>query len=354
MIYFRADANENIGLGHTMRCLALADAFRSLGQECCFIIASDSGNESLIRERGYSVKRLNNGYLNMDEETKELGRILSDSEILYIVDSYFVPEGYYEKVKSMIAGKGKVICFDDMIETAFPTDGLINYNVYADSAKVEELYRRNEVPLPDCYLGISYAPLRMALGELPKELIIDRKGANEKHVLLSCGGADPDKVTVRFLEYLRQNGSTDEFVFHIPVGAVNASAPEIRSLAKDLDRVVLYDHIREFRAFIRQMDFAVSAAGSTVYELCAEGIPSITYVLADNQMGIAKEFDRLGLVPFAGDCRNNEEFVSGLMRCLHNLSSRNDLDDLKKKMQNTVDGLGAKRLAEALLKDNRG
>lgn len=352
MIYFRADANENIGLGHTMRCLALADAFHSIGQECRFVIASDSGNESLIRERGYSVDRLNNGYLRMDEEAEELGRILSDPKILYIVDSYFVPEGYYEKVKSMIAGRGKVICFDDMMETAFPTDGLINYNVYADPAKVEELYQRSGVSLPNCYLGISYAPLRMVSGELPKELVIDRTDAGKKHVLLSCGGADPEKVTVRFLEYLWQNGSPNGFVFHIPVGAVNASAAQIRSLAKGLDHVVLYDHIREFRAFIRQMDFAVSAAGSTVYELCTEGIPSITYVLADNQKGIACEFDRLGLVPFAGDCRDNEDFVSDLMRCLYDLSSRNDLDDLKIKMRNAVDGLGAKRLAEALLKDN--
>ena len=112
MIYFRADANENIGLGHVMRCLALADGFRALGKECLFILASDTKNDAIITQRGYSFVRLTNGYLEMAKEAEELQKILSDPEAIFIVDSYFVPDGYEECVKRIIAGRGRYICFD--------------------------------------------------------------------------------------------------------------------------------------------------------------------------------------------------------------------------------------------------
>lgn len=356
MIYFRADANEKIGLGHTMRCLALADAFRSGGEMCSFIIASDSGSASIIEKRGYSVFRLQSTYLQMEEETKELKELLSDDEILYLVDSYFVPDGYYERIKQIIAGRGRVVCFDDMIDKAFPADGVINYNLYADAGKYEALYRKAGLPVPSLYLGGDFVPVRTVTEELPPELAIRRRKAGEKHVLLSCGGADPEKVTVKFLQYLREknNPGEDAFIFHIPVGAVNAAAGEIRELADGLENVVLYRHIQAFRAFMRQMDFAVSAAGSTLYELCMEGIPTVTYVLADNQKEIAAEFARRGLMRYAGDCRNNDRFVSDVMQLLRDLSAGNNPDECKTIMRNAVDGLGADRLAEVLLKDNRG
>ena len=355
MIYFRADANENIGLGHTMRCLALADGFRALGHECTFIIASDSKSDGIIEKRGYSVQRLNNGYLKMAEETEELSKILSDSEVIYIVDSYFVPDGYYEKVKEIIGSRGATVCFDDEIIKAFPTDGLINYNLYANEESYEELYKASGLKLPKLYLGGAYIPIRTDVEELPGELVISRKDENEKHVLLSCGGADPEGVAVKFLRFLKENPTgVGKFVFHIPIGAVNAAAEEIRSLAGDLPRVRLYGHIAQFRAFMRQMDYAIAAAGSTLYELCMEGIPTVTYILADNQREIALKFHMMDLMTYAGDCREYSGFVWDLLESLEDLDGRTDLEELKVKMKNTVDGQGAKRLAEVLLKDIRG
>ena len=357
MIYFRADANENIGLGHVMRCLALADGFRALGKECLFILASDTKNDAIITQRGYSFVRLTNGYLEMAKEAEELQKILSDPEAIFIVDSYFVPDGYEECVKRIIAGRGRYICFDDEMNKAFAADGLINYNLYADAKRYEQIYSAHNLPLPKLYLGGDYIPLRTDIEDLPDELRIKAREDGRLNVLLSCGGADPEKVTVRFLRFLKEEGNfpgAEKFVFHIPVGAVNAAKEQIYDLAENMPCVKLYGHISPFRAFIRQMDLAVSAAGSTLYELCMEGIPTVTYVLADNQKELAGEFERLGLMPFAGDCRNNEAFVRDLLNLLRKLSERNDLDDLRKKMRKTVDGLGAKRLAEEILKDNRG
>lgn len=356
MICFRADANERIGLGHVMRCLALADGFRALGKECLFILASDTKNDSIITQRGYSFVRLSNGYLEMAKETEELKKILSDPEAIFIVDSYFVPNGYEEDVKKIIAGRGRYICFDDEMIKAYAADGLINYNLYADAKRYEKLYRSCNLPLPKLYLGGDFVPLRTDIQELPDELRIKGREDGRLNVLLSCGGADPEGVTVRILRFLKEEDfpGKEKFVFHIPVGAVNAAGEQIHALAKDMPDVRLYGHISQFRAFIGQMDLAVSAAGSTLYELCMEGVPAVTYVLADNQKEMAVTFERMGLMPFAGDCRNNGSFVRDLLNLLRSLSERDDLDDLRKKMRKTVDGLGAKRLAEEILKDNRG
>lgn len=71
---------------------------------------------------------------------------------------------------------------------------------------------------------------------------------------------------------------------------------------------------------MQKCDIAISAAGSTLYELCATGIPAITYTLADNQLIAAEQFDKQGIMLSAGDCRDDEGFIVRLEKLLDKLT----------------------------------
>lgn len=92
MIYIRADANPNIGMGHIMRCLSIADAFHTLGNSLMFILA-DEHVLPLITERGYEAIVLHSAYNNMEAELplwESQGIVTAD---FIIVDSYYVTAG---------------------------------------------------------------------------------------------------------------------------------------------------------------------------------------------------------------------------------------------------------------------
>lgn len=102
------------------------------------------------------------------------------------------------------------------------------------------------------------------------------------------------------------------------------------------------------RALMLQCDAAVSAAGTTLYELCACGLPTVTYVLADNQIEGAAAFEAAELMPCIGDVRENPGFPEHIFAKLEELSGREARRETARRMQKLVDGNGAARLADRL------
>ena len=100
-------------------------------------------------------------------------------------------------------------------------------------------------------------------------------------------------------------------------------------------------------------DVAISAAGSTLYELCACGVPTITYVIADNQIDGAREFERKGLMIKSGDLRETDYDCRSLINNLRDLIS----DNIKRKTMSEsasmiVDGNGAKNILNDIMRYN--
>ncbi len=117
-----------------------------------------------------------------------------------------------------------------------------------------------------------------------------------------------------------------------------------------MPNIVLHINEQNMSGLMQKCDVAISAAGSTLYELCACGTPTITYTLADNQLIAAEEFQNRGLMVNAGDCRNNDIFIDKIVEILRDL-----IDDKYKRqqmsfcMQLLIDGRGAQRLVDELL-----
>lgn len=331
MIFFRADGNPRIGAGHIMRCLSLADALREDGVPSAFVTAEpDMG--PLIEARGYDCLVLGSVYDRMEEELPALLPLLEQAALV-ILDSYFVTPDYMTAVRA----KAPLVYIDDLNAFDYPADVVVNYNLYADTMSYP--------PDKTYLLGPRYAPLRKQFQGLAPRAVRERV----EQILLSTGGTDPYHVALGCCEYLRAHPPVSGLVCHIVLGAMNRDAEQIQRIAAETPWIVPHRQVTDMRGLMLECDAAVSAAGTTLYELCACGLPTVTYILADNQRMGAAAFEAAGLMPCAGDVRKNACFAEHIFEKLNILTENyTERQNLVKQMQMTVDGYGTVRLVEKL------
>lgn len=354
-IVFRADANPNIGMGHVMRCLSIADAFRSKAKRVLFIVADDSV-VNLINSRGFDTYVLKSDYKDMESEINRWPKGLAP-EIL-VVDSYFVTDEYFRSLKDTFP-EGKLVYIDDVASFAYPVDVLVDYNAYGLYVDYEGLYGNSEVRKPDFILGPTYTPLRTMFKGIPRRNQPDVV----KDVLVSTGGSDEMHLTLKLLDAVASMENSQR-VYHFLLGAMNQDREKIHSLVRGMKNIVLHENVSDMKFLIESCDIAISAAGSTMYEICACGVPMVTYSIADNQNPGAEAFEKQGLALNVGDLRIPEsvdvnQVFSGELRTdaaqsivevAERLANDYDLRCLiGGRMQELIDGCGAERLAGKLL-----
>ena len=343
MILFRADGNSTIGSGHIMRCLSIADALRDRGKECIFVTAG-SEMEDRIRSIGFETRVLGTDYRQMEDELPAMLGILRElvPETL-IVDSYYVTSAYFRAIPQDV----RTVYIDDLATCAFPTDIVLNYNLFAAEETYRELYKRFDVRCPTLLLGSRYAPLRKEFHNCEARELKERI----ENVLVLTGGADPGHVALRYLRHLVRSPLQHRFCFHFVLGAMNSDVKEIRNLASGCENIEIHENVSQMYALMSQCDVAISASGSTLYELCACGVPIIAYVLADNQIELARAFQNRGAALFAGDVRENPAFPEAFDRFLEQLDENSELRRrISQAACRLVDGNGAVRIAEVLYK----
>jgi len=331
MIFFRADADPKIGTGHIMRCLSLADAFRDIGQAVVFVTADHSAGD-IIKRRGYECEVLHTEYDHLEDELPILlPRLQKYRPYCVLLDSYFVTEDYMTAIRR----EAPLVYIDDRNAFDYPADVVINYTLYASQLS----YPQNKRYL----LGPRYALLRKEFQGVPPRT----EFGPVRDVLISAGGADPEHVTLECVKYLLEHKS--DVTYHIILGAMNRDAAAIERLAGGQERIVPHKRVSDMRSLMLRCDAAVSAAGTTLFELCACGLPTVTYVLADNQIRNAASFAEAGLMLSAGDIRGDAYFAERSFRELSRLSEDLILrQNMSKRMQTMVDGSGAGRLAEEI------
>lgn len=359
MIYIRADANTTIGMGHIMRCLSIADAFCDIDNDPTFILA-DENVLPLIEKRGYKAIVLHSNYDNMEAELFlwEMNGIESADFIL--VDSYYVTATYLQSLKTFVDKNGKVIYLDDLACFPYPVDILVNYNAFAKNSMYKLLYKSVSFDVPQLILGCSFAPIRAMFRGIEKKI----QPPKVKNVLISTGGSDTLHLALTLIHVFKENKHENRYVYHFLLGAMNADKDRIRELARGYDNFVLHENVSNMRELLEKMDLAVSAAGSTLYEICACGIPLITYTLADNQILGAEAFHTLGLAVNIGDLRDtslsesslgttNSLSFSSVQRIISAVDEKSaDYDwriEVGHRMQEMIDGFGAERLVKKIV-----
>ena len=334
MILFRADGGPRLGSGHIMRCLSLADAFRDMGQNAVFVTADDCFRD-IIHKRGYECRVLRTEYDRMEGELSKLLPLLQElCPQCVLLDSYFVTPRYMAAVRQEAA----LIYIDDLNSFDYPANLVVNYTLYADKLD----YPQNKRYL----LGPQYAILRMEFRDIPER----RAAAQVRNVLFSTGGADPEHVALECVRYLRERPLSG-VTCHVMLGAMNQDADEIKRIADGCPHIMPHQNVSDMRSLMLECGAAVSAGGTTLFELCACGVPTVTYILADNQIMNAASFEKAGLMLNAGDIRKDSRFAAHIFDCLDTLMRDPPLRRrMSEQMQALIDGNGAVRLADAICK----
>lgn len=341
MIIFRADGNAEIGSGHIIRCLSIADAARDLGEECIFISSSDAMN-AVIQRSGYETICMQTDYRDLDSEDI-LAQLKKFDAPTVFVDSYYASAKYLITIKKFCSSVGrKLIYIDDIKKFAYPCDVLVNYQIHASQKEYNNIYTGNKAPT--FLLGTSYAPLRKQfLASEPRSI---REKGNS--ILVSTGGSDPANITVELIRFAKKSTKT----FHFIIGAVNAHKSEIIKEAQGATNLVFHENVRNMAKLMMTCDVAISAAGSTLYELCATQTPTLTYTIAKNQIPIAEGFSSRGIIKNCGDvglCGSKQIATAMIKEAIDLCNDYPKRRHLSSIMGVVTDGNGAKRIAEQVL-----
>lgn len=329
-VYIRADMNQKIATGHVMRCLSIADGLKEKGIQSVFISADDNSKE-LVNSRGYELIVLDTNWDNMEEEIPILRSIIKANRIeKLIIDSYYATKRYLEEITRLT----NTIYIDDLNRRDLCVDTIIAYTIYADENKYKSIYKQKQTGL---LIGAKYVPLREEFHNISKRKI----NKSIENVLVLSGGADPYNIIEKCIDILIEEGVSS---INGICGKYAEHKDRLQQKYKKYKNIKIIDNATNIKELMLEADFCVSASGSTLYELCACGTPTVSYVLADNQVNNAERFSEKQIIPCLGDVRKiviDDE----LIRQLKELNDYNYRKELSEKMQLVVDGRGAERIA---------
>lgn len=333
----RVDANEIVATGHVMRCLAIGEELKKIGQDPLFISADDV-SRSQIEWKGYEFVSLGSDWKHMEEEVEKLRMVVDEHNIrILLVDSYYVSKIYFEKIHTF----AKVIYIDDFGKDVYDVDAVVCYANYYKELGLEERYS-SKVKL---LLGTDYTPLCSRFSALPpKEISLELK-----KMLVLSGGTDPYDFLWYFSKRIVESSLYEALEeIHVICGRYYKKYDELLEEFAENLKFHFHKAVEDMEKYMQSADVAVTAAGVTSYELCAAGVPTITYVMADNQQKNAKSFHGEGIMECAGDLRY-DAVLEGIIKLLdskyRDFSYRNKVSEVMRKK---VDGRGAWRIANEI------
>jgi len=274
----RVDADSVMGSGHAMRCLALSAAWQAQGGVVTFVKATKD-LDARLKTEGFSVHRLNvpAGSLEDAEETARFARAMNASWI--VADGYHFSSAYQRTLR----GSGVLLLtIDDLADAKeYNSDVLLNQNHYAGL----EMYpqRSNHTRM---LLGAQYVLLRSEFLKFRNWKRSTPKVASR--VLVTLGGGDPDNVTLRVVEALAQNAESHLEVI-VVAGANNSHVRSLQFVCLQAGpHFQLKTQVSDMAELMAWADLAISAGGTTCWELAFMGLPNILVILADNQRRVGE------------------------------------------------------------------
>lgn len=282
---FRADADAEIGYGHFMRCLALAE---ELGAQSVFVISNPS--ESIIkRVKGYGFEIISlKAVPGSPEDALETARIARERGSFWVgVDGYKFDSQFQKILKE---NNLKLFFMDDYGHCGhYYADIVLNQNISAD----ENFYKSRE-DYTELLLGTDYVLIRQEFKKY-RHLKKDIRHIADK-ILITIGGSDPYNVTSKVMqafEKLQKNGLKMKVV----LGGANPNIYQICETAKTFktEMEILKD-VSNMPELMDWADMIVTAGGSTCWEVALMGLPGLVIAWADNQRPIAEKLDSVNAV----------------------------------------------------------
>lgn len=302
-ILIRADASLLIGTGHVMRCLSLANHLKSMGAECYFAIRLhvghlrdkilEHGHFCLLLEKTYSAKETTGDYSDwlgctqLQDANETIGMLNNLKVDLCVVDHYALDSEWENRLKEKVK---KIIVIDDLANRTHNCDILIDQN----AGRIAENYRSLTTESCNLLLGTKYALLREEFSALRDFSLSRRINSKISSVLISMGGVDSTNATQDVLSALGSSKLPRDCCINIVIGS---KYPWIENINKAIEnfpwKTSFYIDTRDMGKLLSESDLAIGAAGSSAWERCVLGVPSVMIVVAENQRVIAESLKKL-------------------------------------------------------------
>ena len=323
-----------------MRCIALTQAYLEQGNQVTFLMsAASSGLKSRLQTEGIEIAYLSalSGTQNDAEQTISIASAAKATWI--VIDGYQFGADYQQTIKS--AGF-KLLFIDDYGHANYYwADIVLNQNLYAH----ENLYSNRE-SYTTLLLGSDYALLRKEFWSWQDwQRTIPTVACK---ILVTLGGADPDNVTLNVIYALEQI-YIDNLEVVVVVGASNSHYKKLQDVTQGSKiKITFQQNVTDMPRLMAWADVAITAGGSTCWELAFMGLPSLVIILADNQCKIAEKLDSMGI--FINIGWHYEVNSYNLGRILNQLLiSHKNRERISKFSQLLVDGRGSLRVIKSIL-----
>jgi UDP-2,4-diacetamido-2,4,6-trideoxy-beta-L-altropyranose hydrolase len=332
-VLFVVDAGPTVGGGHVMRSLTLARALEALGASYSFVASTAVAEVLDIFAPGTpQVPAASAAARDLVAAAQS-----TDCEAC-VFDHYGLGEREH---RAMSHGRPTLI-IDDLANRPVAGDIILD----SGPARAPEDYAGLVPAGAELLLGPVYAPIRPEFAGL-RDTVLSWRGDPVQRILVSMGLTDLDGITARIVEVLRPR--IGDVALDIVLGASAPSLPGLAKVARRDTRLMLHVDTPHMARVTAEADFAVGAAGSSVWERCTLGLPSVIAVLADNQKAAAASLAERGaaLVVDTHAPDFNATLERAIMRLLRDDNLRRTL---AMRSAEVCDGLGAGRVADSFLR----
>lgn len=323
-VYFRVDGNTKIGLGHVIRCLALADMLHG-HFECVFLVQTlPSALEKQITKNHQLINLP--AYNDLQEEARAIANKHLDVSKIVVLDGYNFKLDYQKAIK---ANGCKLVCIDDLHAWHFVADVVINH---AGTVKPSDYSHESYTKL--C-LGTGYALLRTPFLEVAQQ---PRMFNKIEKAFICFGGSDYLNLSAKTIEACLQTNAFEEI--HAVLGASYPFYEELKTFAAKNPGIFLHQNLSasEMRQLMTTCELAITSASSISYEACSVGMYLIAGWYADNQKFLYQYLTENELAIGAGNFEDIREVVQTSLKVPRNYKA------LLQKQKKHFDGKNQRRL----------
>lgn len=305
---FRVDASTQIGSGHVMRCLTLAQKLKKEKQaDVYFVMRLLEGNLiNLVKGKGFTVLTLPEKPVNNDlqgytkwltvtqkqdaEDTKAVISELSNID-LFVIDSYAIDYIWENELRPYVK---QIMVIDDLANRKHNCDILLDQNFYLDK---EKRYKKLVPENCQLYLGPKFALLRDEFYKVKANL--RKRNGNIKNILVFFGGSDLTNETEKAIKAIELLNKPDITV-NVVVGNGNKNKEKLKKLCEQNPQLKFYCQVDNMAELMNEADLAIGAGGTTIWERYFMELPSIVISIADNQTKICEDCAVEGLFKYLG------------------------------------------------------
>jgi len=358
LVVFRADASLQMGTGHIMRCLTLAEALKKQGAEIEFICREHEGNLiERIEQQGFKVHVLPLSQNTAIDDglygSKWLGSSQEEDAVLcksilggikadwLIVDHYGLDQ-IWESLLEQFPDKLMVI--DDLANRLHRCDLLLDQNLFKDKKN------RYAGKLPEgciTLLGPKYALLQSEYIEFSKNVALRKYPL--KRLMISFGGTDNHNITELTLLALERVVIPFKRV-DVVLSKRSPNFFRIKEYLEPKKDMQLHSDLPTLAPLMAQSDLIIGAGGATTWERCCLGLPSLVVTVAKNQELLNDDLYKLGLIELLGEA--GKVTLTDISSAIEAVLSRRDIQRWSKRCRSICLGTGVKMVVDVMLKIN--